>query len=229
MKGYSDNYNLIFKLYTNKHISDCSPISVEVKQWLINEREENLNIYTASEVEEKLLPIIDLSEKLILVKDEIECCSFNLNVEYVNSVLQYITELKTIFSLNYQSDEIRKRRTFADQELEKIRIHMQSTYPPKSFKELLKNLMETDFHNTLNTNLSKLKDKLNELRYVSKGYESRNKTLKEMLYDIEGLEFSQKHIHKYFEREKIVDEADLQKHYGIENALIHKLKKLKML
>lgn len=229
MNEQSDNYNLIFKLYTNKHISCFFPIREEVKQWLINERENNLNDYTASELEERLLPVIDLSEKLILLKNEIDYCSFNLNVEYVNNVLKYITELKTKFYLNYQSDEIQKRRTFADQEIEKIRTYMKSTYQPKPFEELLNNLLETNFQNTINTDLNKLKDKLNELRYISKWNESVNKILKEMISHVDGLKITQKHIHKYFEKEKKVNEADLQKHFGIENALIDVLIKLKKL
>jgi len=227
MKGYSDNYNLIFDLYTNERISSSYPLREEIKQWLVNEREGNPNTLTAKEVKEIALPFINMCNKLLVSEEEIECCSFNLNIEYVNFVLNKLQELRTKFSINFQIDEIQKRISLADQEIEKIRVHMKTTYSPKSFYELLNNITATDFHNTLDKNLFELKNKVNELRYVYNGNESINKTLKEMLDNIRGLEFTKKHIYDYYEKDKKVNGADFQKHYGIENALIDQLNNLR--
>jgi len=227
MKEYSEDYNSIFELWVNKHISASYPINNEVKQWLINEREGKLNILSAIEVEEKLVPIINLSENIIQIENEIELCSFNLNIEYVFNILKKLRELRTRFSLNYNSDEIPKFKIFAEQELNKIRIHMQTTYQPISFKELLNKQKENYFRNTINSNILELKDILNELRYVSNGRESINKILNEMLYDLMDLEFTKKRIHEYYEKNKKVHESDLQKYYDIENALVDKFTNLK--
>ena len=227
MKEYSEDYNSIFELWVNKHISASYPINNEVKQWLINEREGKLNILSAIEVEEKLVPIINLSENIIQIENEIELCSFNLNIEYVFNILKKLRELRTRFSLNYNSDEIPKFKIFAEQELNKIRIHMQITYQPILFKELLNNQKENYFRNTINRNILELKDILNELRYVSNGRESINKILNEMLYDLMDLEFTKKRIHEYYEKNKKVHESDLQKYKDIENALVDKFTNLK--
>jgi hypothetical protein len=227
MKEYSEDYNSIFELWVNKHISASYPINNEVKQWLINEREGKLNILSAIEVEEKLVPIINLSENIIQIENEIELCSFNLNIEYVFNILKKLRELRTRFSLNYNSDEIPKFKIFAEQELNKIRIHMQTTYQPISFKELLNKQKENYFRNTINSNILELKDILNELRYVSNGRESINKILNKMLYDLMDLEFTKKRIHEYYEKNKKVHESDLQKYYDIENALVDKFTNLK--
>lgn len=104
---------------------------------------------------------------------------------------------------------------------------MKTTYRPKSFYELLNNISATDFHNTLDKDLFELKNKVNELRYIYNGNESVNKTLNEMLKNIRGLEFTKKHLYDYYEKDKKVNEADLQKHYGIENALIDQLNNLR--
>ena len=227
MKGYSDNYNLIFDFYTNECISSSYPLREEIKQWLVNEREGNPNTLTAKEVKGIALPLINMCNKLLVLEEEIECCSFNLNIEYVNFVLKKLQELRRKFSIKFQIDEIQKRISHADQEIEKIRVQMKTTYRPKSFYELLNNITANDFHNTLDKDLFILKNKVNELRYVNNGNESINRTLKEMLYNIRGLEFTKKHIYVYYEKGLKVNEADLKKHYGIENALIAQLNNLR--
>lgn len=227
MKEYSDNYNLIFNFYANKCISSSYPLRDEIKQWLVNEREGNPNTHTANEIKEISLPFINMCNTLLVFEEEIECCSFNLDIEYVNFVLSKLEVLRRSFSLNIQFDEILKRISFAEQEIEKIRVYMKTTYRPKYFYELLNNITASDFHNTLDKDLFELKNKVNELRYNSNGNESINETLKEMLKNVRGLEFTKKHILDYYEENKEINEADLQKHYGIENALIDQLYKLR--
>lgn len=117
MKGYSDNYNLIFDFYTNERISSSYPLSEEIKQWLVNEREGNPNTLTAKELKGIALPFINMCNKLLVSEEEIECCSFNLNIEYVNFVLNKLQELITKFYINFQIDEIQKRISHADQEI----------------------------------------------------------------------------------------------------------------
>ena len=104
---------------------------------------------------------------------------------------------------------------------------MKNTYVIKPYHEVLMNFSEKDFRDTLDKNIVVLKNKIKELRYIAPKDETISGLLKNILYDVSGLESTQKHIFEYYQKNKHLHDADLEKHFIIERALIRNLKELK--
>lgn len=229
MNEYSKNYNTIWALNNSKlngEYQQFKTIRKEVKVWLVNEKEKKRNSMQVDELISLLESVFEFGNQVMHSIEFIEYCSFNLASEYVQRISAYLMSIQYNLELKSVS-QISKHQQFIETEIEKVNTHMKNTYVIKPYHEVLMNFSEKDFRDTLDKNIVVLKNKIKELRYIAPKDETISGLLKNILYDVSGLESTQKHIFEYYQKNKHLHDADLEKHFSIERALIRNLKELK--
>ena len=168
MENTTEIYKIVFKKYSEilRH-HELNTLRLEIKTWLKNEREGNIN-------EMQFNDLILLIHNALLFKVEcdifselIEIGSFNINVD---EFLILENELRTILcNLNFNSninlsefiDKINNSRTI-------VRNQISKSYVRRNFNDVISELFDLDLNEMINSNPTKIRNLLNESLYLDK-------------------------------------------------------------